>query len=71
VGHGALDWRRRDKKGKYKKHVKYGSVGFKGSFLVFVLARQNCISSNAFPVYPIPFLQYQFFKDMVEMLLYV
>jgi hypothetical protein len=46
-----------------KKHVKYGSIGFKGSFLVFILARQNCISSNAFPVYPILFLQYQFFYD--------
>jgi hypothetical protein len=49
------------RKENIKKHVKYGSVGFKGSFLVFILARQNCMSSNAFPVYPIPFLKYQFF----------
>jgi hypothetical protein len=51
------------RKENIKKHVKYGSVGFKGSFLIFSLVRQNCISSNAFQVYPIPFLQYQFFHD--------
>jgi hypothetical protein len=59
------------RKENIKKQVKYGCVGFKGSFLVFILARQNCISSNAFPVYPILFLKYQFFQDMIEMLLYV
>jgi hypothetical protein len=51
------------RKENIKMHVKYGSVGFKGSFLIFILVRQNCISSNAFPLYPIPFLQYQFFHD--------
>jgi hypothetical protein len=40
------------RKENIEKHVKYESVGFKGTFLVFILARQNCISSNAFPVYP-------------------
>jgi hypothetical protein len=52
-----------------KKHIKYGSVEFKGPFIVFILVRQNYISSNAFPVYPKPFLQYQFFQDMVAYLL--
>jgi hypothetical protein len=51
------------RKENIKKHVKYGYIGFKGSFPVFILARQNCISSNAFRVYRIPFLQYQFFHD--------
>jgi hypothetical protein len=41
------------RKENIEKHVKYESVGFKGSFLVFILARQNCILSNAFPVYPV------------------
>jgi hypothetical protein len=40
------------RKENIKKHVKYGSIGFKGYFLVFILARQNCISSSAFLVYP-------------------
>jgi hypothetical protein len=64
--------RPRVKKGKYKrKHVKCEFIGFKGSFLVFVFARQNFISSNAFSVYPIPFMQYPFFQDLIEILLYV
>jgi hypothetical protein len=74
VGHGVHGAERRsDKKGKNikNKHIKCGSVEFEGPFLVIILARQNCISSNAFLVYPIPFLQYQFFQDMVETLLYV
>jgi hypothetical protein len=45
------------RKENIKEHVKYGSVGFKGSFLIFILVRQNYISSNAFPVYPVPFMQ--------------
>jgi hypothetical protein len=39
------------RKENIEKHVKYESVGFKGTFLVFILARQNCIPSNAFPIY--------------------
>jgi hypothetical protein len=38
------------RKKNIKKHVKYGSVGFKGHFLVFILARQNCISLSVFLV---------------------
>jgi hypothetical protein len=40
------------RKENIEKLIKYESVGFKGTFLVFILARQNCISLNAFPVYP-------------------
>jgi hypothetical protein len=54
------------RKENIKNHVKYGSIGFKGYFLVFILARQNCISSSAFLVYPIPFLQYQIFQDFLR-----
>jgi hypothetical protein len=63
VGHGAWARGRGIRKENIKKHVKYGPVGFKGSFLVFILARQNCISLNTFPLYPISFLQYQFFHE--------